>query len=228
MCALIYDTTNTPSYYSNDYKTEISLKPLNAISSTPFQLIFSVNHKLGSLLIGPIYMESFYSKGDTIINNDTVYAGLLSGTNSEVVTFPIDTSLLKAGYTFNYRITATDNSLVPEYSYSPDSGYYQCTWDENTSVDDNEENEISFNLEQNYPNPFNPETTIKYSIPKKEHVTLKIYDILGRLVKILVNEEKAAGKYKVHFKGSGLSSGVYLYQITAGNFRKTMKFLIMK
>ncbi len=226
--AYIYDSTNTPKYYSDHYKTEISLKPLNTISSTSFQLIFSVNHKLGSLLIGPIYMESYYSKGDTIINNDTVYAGLLPGTNSEVVTFPVDTSLLKTGYIFNYRITTKDNSLIAEYSYSPDSGYYQCIWDKNTSVEDNKEKVLSFRLEQNYPNPFNPETTFRYSIPVREHVTLKIYDILGRLVKILVDEEKAAGRYKVHFNGSGLSSGAYLYQINAGNFRKMMKFLIMK
>ena len=131
--ALIYDSTNTPVYYSNHYKTEISLKPVTTINSTPFQLNFSVNHKLGKLLIGPAYMESFYSKSDSVINNDTIHAILSSDSSSEFISFPMDITLLKTGYVFNYRIIARDKSLIPEYSYSPDSGYYECNWDTSAS-----------------------------------------------------------------------------------------------
>ncbi len=85
-----------------------------------------------------------------------------------------------------------------------------------------------FNLSQNYPNPFNPSTTINYEIPKSGLVTIKIYDVLGREVETLVNEEKNSGKYKVEFDGSKLSSGVYFYKITTNNFSETKKMLLMK
>ena len=85
-----------------------------------------------------------------------------------------------------------------------------------------------YNLYQNYPNPFNPSTTIKYSIPQLSFVTLKIYDILGREVTSLVNEEQAVGVYKIQFNSNKLSSGVYFYRITANSFVDTKKFIILK
>ena len=81
---------------------------------------------------------------------------------------------------------------------------------------------------QNFPNPFNPSTTIKYSIPKAENVTLKIYDVLGRQIKTLVNEKKPAGNYTVEYNGNNLPSGIYFYQIQAGNFIETKKMLLLK
>ncbi len=85
-----------------------------------------------------------------------------------------------------------------------------------------------FILYQNYPNPFNPSTTIKFSIPQASFVTLKIYDILGREVTSLVNEEKPAGNYNVEFRGSNISSGVYFYRLQAGSFTETKKFILMR
>ncbi len=90
-----------------------------------------------------------------------------------------------------------------------------------------------FSLEQNYPNPFNPTTTIRYQIPDKEFVTLKIYDILGNEVAVLVNEEKPAGSYTVEFTlhsrdGKSLSSGLYFYTISTGSFTSTKKMLLLK
>ncbi len=94
----------------------------------------------------------------------------------------------------------------------------------------NEKNEIplQFSLLQNYPDPFNPSTTIEYSIPHIEDVTLKIYDVLGRLVTTLVSGEKSAGNYTVEFNGSNLSSGIYFYQIQAGNFVEAKKMILLK
>lgn len=89
-------------------------------------------------------------------------------------------------------------------------------------------NPDSYNLAQNYPNPFNPVTTIRYSIPQSGFVTLKIYDLLGREVAALVNEEKSPGVYEVQFDGSNLASGVYLYTLQAGEFADTKKFLLLK
>jgi len=85
-----------------------------------------------------------------------------------------------------------------------------------------------FNLSQNYPNPFNPVTTIKYSIPNESLVKIKIYDILGREVAALVNEQKTVGNYTVEFNGNDLASGVYFYQIKASGFTQTKKMILMR
>jgi hypothetical protein len=85
-----------------------------------------------------------------------------------------------------------------------------------------------FSLSQNYPNPFNPSTVISYQLPASGNVTLKVYDLLGREVATLVNEEKPAGSYEVSFDASQLSSGVYIYRLTAGNFSATNKMTLLK
>jgi Fibronectin type III domain. len=85
-----------------------------------------------------------------------------------------------------------------------------------------------FSLFQNYPNPFNPRTTIKYSIPQASFVTIMVYDILGKEISKLVNEEKLSGSYEVQFDGSKFSSGVYFYRLHAGNIFKTKKLMLLK
>jgi plastocyanin len=96
------------------------------------------------------------------------------------------------------------------------------------SVPDDELISEEFELKQNYPNPFNPLTKIQYSTSTRQFVTLKVYNILGDEVATLVNEEKPAGVYSVNFDASGLSSGMYLYKIQAGNFVETRKMILMK
>ena len=83
-------------------------------------------------------------------------------------------------------------------------------------------------LSQNYPNPFNPKTQIDYELPLNGLVTLKVYDILGREITTLVNEEKAAGKYQVNFSSTGLSSGIYFYTLTSRAYSKTKKMVVIK
>ena len=85
-----------------------------------------------------------------------------------------------------------------------------------------------FILCQNYPNPFNPNTTIKYGIPRTVNVELKVFDILGREVKTLVNETRNPGYYEVKFNASNFASGVYLYRLKAGEYMKTAKMLLLK
>ncbi len=86
----------------------------------------------------------------------------------------------------------------------------------------------TYNLNQNYPNPFNPTTTISYSIPENEYVTLSIYDALGKEVAVLDNGFRTAGNYSHTFDASKLSSGMYFYTIRSGNFVQTKKMLLMK
>jgi hypothetical protein len=83
-------------------------------------------------------------------------------------------------------------------------------------------------LSQNYPNPFNPVTNIKFDIPKQGHVSLKVYDILGKELINLVNEVKPAGSYLVDFDGSNLASGVYYYRIEAGSYISVKKMILIK
>ena len=100
-------------------------------------------------------------------------------------------------------------------------------------ISNNETIPSNFILYQNYPNPFNPQTTIKYDIPKapftsETHVTLVIYDILGKEVKTLVNEYKKTGSYLVEFDGSNLASGLYYYKISPSNYVETKKLVLIK
>jgi len=105
-------------------------------------------------------------------------------------------------------------------------------------VEDRNDNKFNFSLAQNYPNPFNPTTNIRFRIAEFGFVSLKVYDILGREVAILVNEEKPAGNYEVEFSaeggsafggdGSNLSSGIYFYKLQTGNYTSVKKMILMK
>jgi hypothetical protein len=97
-----------------------------------------------------------------------------------------------------------------------------------TGINDKTNVITGFALSQNYPNPFNPSTIISYQIPQNSHVTLKVYNILGKEVATLVNENQVAGQYNFNFRAVNLASGVYIYQITAGNFRATKKLTLLK
>jgi len=87
---------------------------------------------------------------------------------------------------------------------------------------------LKFELHQNYPNPFNPTTNIKYQIAKSGFVTLKIYDILGKEIQTLVSEKQDAGEYEIIFNGSRLPSGVYFYEMRAGNYKETKRMVLLK
>jgi hypothetical protein len=83
-------------------------------------------------------------------------------------------------------------------------------------------------LSQNYPNPFNPSTTIDFSLPASGFVSLKVFDLLGREVATLVNEEKAAGSYRATFEASSLPSGTYFYTLKSGSFSEVKKMTLLK
>ncbi len=86
----------------------------------------------------------------------------------------------------------------------------------------------SFALNQNYPNPFNPSTTIGFDIPTPLHVTLALFDMLGRQIQTLVNDQRSPGHYEVTFNGSRLASGVYFYKLMAGTFISTRELMLLK
>ncbi len=96
------------------------------------------------------------------------------------------------------------------------------------SVDDLPTNPEGYSLSQNYPNPFNPETTIRFEIAEEQNVSIKIYDILGKLVATALNKNLEAGSHQVTFDASALSSGTYIYRMTAGSFSESGKMLLLK
>jgi hypothetical protein len=128
------------------------------------------------------------------------------------------------------RLTGTKRAT--EYGYSIYE--FEVFYDLTTDVQESDEGIISdYRLEQNYPNPFNPVTTIKYSIPSGSNhemgiVSLKIYDLLGREIATLVNENKAPGIYEIQFDGSNLSSGVYFYRLEHGRNSQVKKLILLK
>jgi len=96
------------------------------------------------------------------------------------------------------------------------------------SVELNNNNPNKFSLSQNYPNPFNPTTSIQYSISNKQFVTIRVYDVLGREIATLINEEKPAGNYEVEFNAVNLPSGIYFYRIQAGSYINTKKMVLLR
>jgi hypothetical protein len=120
-----------------------------------------------------------------------------------------------------HTIKVTDNS-GSEAEYSENVSVTVLTSSEDLT------NPNVYSLAQNYPNPFNPSTLIQYSIAEPGNVTLEVYNMLGQKVAELVNTTQAAGKYSVQFDAAGLSSGVYLYQLRAGNYFETRKMMLIK
>lgn len=148
------------------------------------------------------------------------------------------------GFYNHYFLSSTEFFSVDTYPMGlsiPNSSIYfsnfnkgygfsvRCLKDASTTGVEQEEGIPNiFELMQNYPNPFNPSTVISYRLSAFSNVTLKVFDVLGKEVATLVNEEKSAGNYKVEFNTSKLVSGVYFYKLTAGEFASTKKMLLIK
>lgn len=185
--------------------------------------------------------------GDSVFSHRFVYDAPYTMIYSSDTTFygqQIKTKLYNSVFLDQYQYRLFTNFGLVSYFHSFDFGsdhqslkgavingivYGDTTV---TDINDQADPGISFSLFQNYPNPFNPITTIKYSIPSTgSHlnlVSLKIFDVLGKEVAILVNEEKSAGNYYFKFDGSKLASGIYFYQLKSGSFTATKKLMLIK
>lgn len=133
-------------------------------------------------------------------------------------------SLLAAGSDYYWHVMAFNSDDSGSYT-APDSF---TTGSEITDVRQSIKIPAGFSLSQNYPNPFNPTTRIDYSIAKRSHVTLEVFNVLGEKVATLFSGEEQPGKYSADFDGSSLPSGVYFYRLTAGNFTSVKKLMLVK
>ena len=208
-----------------------------AFSSELIGILVYDNNKVahtrdGGLTWTPYWSLGLFGSGSSFATSSSF---VLVGLNSSYVS-------TDGGVIWTERETNVTNSYLEAVSFvNPSEGWAVgengviLKWDGGTlpdipvSVEDNKNNiPLEFRLEQNYPNPFNPSTTIAYSIPKQSRVTIKVYDLLGREVVTLINEEKPAGNFSVKFDGSDLSSGVYFYKMQSDSFSESKKLLLLK
>ncbi len=170
----------------------------------------------GAFVFATDQNQSTYSFGVTDQNGNFTICGLIPGS------YTVSSDLY--GYTSGQSTTAS-----VDYSTSFNStASFSLTPETVTSVVTAPLVLKNYSLSQNYPNPFNPSTTISYSVPSSEKVVLKVFNILGRVVATLVNSQVSAGMHNMVFNASNLASGVYFYQIQAGNFVATKKLILLK
>lgn len=138
----------------------------------------------------------------------------------------------KAPYSFSYSTSSNSYTAAEGGLPLGDLNWFpakKAEWELMTDVEQNVNIVPSnFELKQNYPNPFNPVTIIRYSIPEVSDVQLKVYDVLGKEVALLVNSRQHAGEYNVSFNAQNVASGVYFYTITTGKYTNTHKMILMK
>jgi hypothetical protein len=190
-----------------DYRTNV----------VPVELIsFNADYLNGSVVLNWITASELNNYGFEIEredNNNWIKAGFIPGsgttTNKMYYTY---TDKVGAGK-YQYRLKQIDND---------GSFNYSAIVTVEAGIPDN------FALFQNYPNPFNPSTAIKFNLPVNEVVTIKVTDMLGNQVSILLNEERSAGTHEISFNAAGLSSGIYFVIMNAGSYSETIKMMLLK
>ena len=248
-----YSFTDSPNgFYLPDRRNELTLQIPIDLSGIPkprlsFQTKFDIenNWDYGQVLISKDLGSNWKAVGGKLSNNSSgefqpinspVYDGKLNNWTKE----EIDLSEFANEQILIKFILVSDSYVEFDGWYIDDiSVYYYTLTDAEDEIIPND-----FVLYQNYPNPFNPTTIINFVIPNKarnlkdnrsteyysvlQNVTLKVYDVLGREVATLVNEQKPAGNYEVKFDASKLSSGIYFYTLTAGSKNITKKMILLR
>ena len=185
------------------------------------------------------YGVTFDTYGNAI--DSKIFKDILSYQNSLVASVAFNSILIS--YDGGNSWDSFSDGLITDWTFSALAIKDQYIWalrdfmgnaylrplSEVTSVEnENLTSPASYTLYQNYPNPFNPSTVISYQLLVNGYVSLKVYDVLGKEVATLVNEEKTAGSYEVNFNSKELSSGIYFYTINAGSFVQTKKMILLK
>jgi hypothetical protein len=223
---LFFDSSNVPAY-EIDSMLNVWGVPTTGYRRLEYKLTAQKN-------------ELWHVVGGIVAKIDTIYWDYILGTLTQVK---------KIGYysahdTINFSIWFYDYYLAAGLGYylsigdamqTPLEELYGCiingkTYGKMTSVKDHDKNNtlLSYILYPSFPNPFNPSTTMRYSISKTSSVKLTVYDLSGRAVATLVNEEKPAGTYTVSWNAAHLSSGVYFSKLTAGKFSQVKKMMHLK
>lgn len=199
----------------------------------------STNSSLDSISIEPSSNSIFYyiDSTGTLVNVDNYFFIVIDSLNEfdyelwyypkandnfDPIVVPFDSTYFIDYNNFDFQLIVKRNGEIIDSLSQPFHA------DFGLGIESNYEFPDGFCLHQNYPNPFNPSTTIRFTISELRFTTLKIYDLLGREVATLVNEEKSAGEYEVEFVGEALTSGIYFYQLRAGEYTETKKMVLIK
>ena len=237
VCNSITDENGNYSfpYMRADYNYTLSYQLGNTVYDTTFILgddkILNFN----------IYAPTFDIKGKILhngipLNNHTIYLNnkfnLYIDTTDENGNYNFSDMIQKYDYTLFFKIE--DNRYDTTFVLD-EQKFIDINVNTPNTINTNEPKEIptTYSLSQNYPNPFNPTTNFSYSVPNKTDVRIVVYDLFGREIKTLVNENKEAGIYNITWNGRDnnnrqVSTGVYFYKMQASDFQKTMKMLLMK
>jgi hypothetical protein len=149
---------------------------------------------------------------------------ILAPKDSQIVTLTIDLSTLSpSSYNLSASITST-RALIPKsipriFNFVVELG---------TGISSDNKFGSSFRLDQNFPNPFNPSTNIRYSVPTNSHIRLSLYDVLGREIRVLVDETKSAGEYNFIINAGNLTSGIYFCKLVAEKYVDIKKIMLLK
>jgi hypothetical protein len=200
-----------------------SLYPVEDRPLDTFPYLLTISYTASySALIDSFYLDVQHLRADTLVQTKKYNIS----TSNPHISFNLAGKL--SGDKIKFRATITDTSIFYNVAHYPDTGWVVINVLPPILSVENENNPLSFNLAQNYPNPFNPITTISYQIPAPAYVTINVYDVLGNEIEILISEEKNAGSYDIGFDGSKLTSGIYYYRISAGEFSQTKKMILLK
>jgi Kelch motif/Secretion system C-terminal sorting domain len=142
-------------------------------------------------------------------------------------TLPLENAAM-GSTVFNNKVYIVGGSKGPAANWNYYTNVYEGTISIPTHIKTSNTQPLEFNVAQNYPNPFNPTTTINFSIPEIQFVTLKVYDLLGKEIITLISGEKSPGNYEVDFNGSNLKSGTYFYRLQCGEHFETKKLVLLK
>jgi thiamine biosynthesis protein ThiC len=161
-------------------------------------------------------------------SEDPITYSVDSQTNPSLVTATIEDSILTLSFAADQSGSdvITIRANVPTRTVTTD---FEVTVNPVNAISSGGEViPLKYSLSQNYPNPFNPETTISYALPKASDVVISIYDVNGRHVTDILNANRAAGYHNVKWNASDMASGIYFYQIKAGNFIQVKRCILIR
>ena len=181
-------------------KVELNWKTATEVNNYGFEIERSIRNE-------------YPPKAEGIRNWDKIGFVQGSGNSNSPKEYSFTDQSLASG-NYSYRLKQIDNDGTFKYSDIVEVTINQIPND--------------YSLNQNYPNPFNPSTTISYDIPTTSTVRISVYDILGKEIRLLVNEEKNPGHYEMIFEANDLAGGIYYYTIKAGEFSQSRKMILLK
>ncbi len=212
----------TGNYGNTQTRTMTLTNPINVSAFPVTVLSYYVRHDIEPLDNAYIQISSNNGTNWTSVK---YYYGQQLTWKQEVLDI---TDLVNSSAQMKIRFIIVTNRSVAADGIFIDNIKIQNYQDVLTGVGNNGEIPLRFALEQNYPNPFNPFTKIKYQLPKAGFVKLTVFDALGKIVKVLVNENKSAGVFEDSFDASNLATGVYFYKLQSGDFTDIKKMMLIK